>query len=78
MRIYLIALLLCSQTEIAGAFPNQEIKITVYTKAGGLIDTTARQLAKSIEAELEVPQSQSVIIKNHPGGAGLKLSLIHI
>ena len=72
MRVYIFVLLLCLQTEVAVAFPNQEIKITVYTKAGGLIDTTARQLAKSMEAELEVPQSQSVIIKNHPGGAGLK------
>ena len=79
MRVYILVLLFCLQTQVAQeahAFPNKDITVTVYTKAGGLIDTTARQLAKSIEAEskaeIQTEHSQSVIIKNHPGGAGLK------
>lgn len=68
MKIFLLFLVFfTTTTAVCENFPIKPIKIVVYTKAGGLIDVTARKLAKVIEEEsVDVP----IIIENLPGGAG--------
>lgn len=54
----------------APLFANDEqIKFVVYSKAGGLIDTTTRQLTKIIEKN---NSNLTLIVENYPGAAGLK------
>ncbi|MFU8895060.1 MAG: tripartite tricarboxylate transporter substrate-binding protein [Gammaproteobacteria bacterium] len=51
-----------------GDFPNQPIRLIVYTSPGGLIDLTARRFAEI--ARRHAPQQPFVVI-NRPGGGGI-------
>lgn len=54
---------------------NKSLKIIVYIKPGGLIDVSARKIAKILEDEyLDVP----VVIENYPGAVGLKSLHYHL
>lgn len=50
-------------------FPTKPIKIIVPFTAGGVSDTVARALAES--AQKYLPNNQTVLIENKPGGAGV-------
>lgn len=51
-----------------GDFPNQPIRLIVYTSPGGLIDLTARRFAEI--ARRHAPQ-QPIVVINRPGGGGI-------
>lgn len=48
-------------------FPNQPIRIVVYTSPGGLIDLTARRFAEIARRYSDVP----LVVINRPGGGGI-------
>ncbi|WP_333608424.1 Bug family tripartite tricarboxylate transporter substrate binding protein [Arsukibacterium sp.] len=74
LALWLLALLLLlftdsSQAEAAAtAYPQQPIRIIVYTSPGGLIDLTARRFA---EIARRYTDGQPVVVLNRPGGGGV-------
>ena len=51
----------------AGSYPTQTVRIVVPVAPGGVTDVAARAIA----AQLQQAWSQSVVVENRPGGAGV-------
>ena len=54
----------------AAAFPSKPIKVVVYTKPGGLIDTTAR---KFTDIASKLREDATFVVENTPGAGGIVL-----